>query len=41
VISQTLLALPMWILFEIGLILSRIMMRRKETVAATDDASSG
>lgn len=29
VISQTLLALPMWILFEIGVILSRIMLRRK------------
>jgi sec-independent protein translocase protein TatC len=29
IISQTLLALPMWILFEIGLILSRIMQKRK------------
>jgi sec-independent protein translocase protein TatC len=29
IISQTLLALPMWILFEIGLILSRIMEKRK------------
>ncbi len=29
IISQTLLALPMWLLFEIGLILSRIMERRK------------
>lgn len=28
-ISQTLLALPMWVLFEIGLVLSRIMERRK------------
>ena len=29
VISQTLLALPMWLLFEIGVVLSRIMLRRK------------
>ncbi len=30
VISQTLLALPMWILFEIGIVLSRIFIRRKQ-----------
>ena len=30
VISQTLLALPMWILFEIGVILSRIMLKKRE-----------
>jgi len=42
VISQTLLALPMWILFEIGVILSRIMLRRKNTTAAAaDDAGGG
>lgn len=29
VISQTLLALPMWILFEIGVVLSRVMRRRQ------------
>lgn len=29
VISQTLLALPMWVLFEIGVILSRVMIRRR------------
>ena len=29
IISQTLLALPMWLLFEIGVFLSRIMQRRK------------
>lgn len=29
IISQTLLALPMWLLFEIGLILSRVMERKK------------
>ena len=30
VISQTLLALPMWILFEIGVILSRMMLKNRE-----------
>ena len=35
VISQTLLALPMWILFEIGIVLSRIMLKRRtETIAS-------
>jgi len=29
VISQTLLALPMWILFEIGIMLSRLIVNRK------------
>lgn len=29
VISQTLLALPMWILFEIGIVLSRAMLKRR------------
>lgn len=29
VISQTLLAVPMWILFEIGVIFSRILLRRR------------
>ena len=29
VISQTLLALPMWVLFELGVFLSRIILRRK------------
>ena len=33
VISQTLLAVPMWILFEIGVVLSRMMLRRKEAQA--------
>ena len=28
-ISQTLLALPMWLLFELGILLSRTMLRRK------------
>jgi sec-independent protein translocase protein TatC len=30
VISQTLLALPMWVLFEIGIIFSRILIQQKE-----------
>lgn len=34
VISQTLLALPMWLLFEIGVLLARSMLRRKAEVAA-------
>jgi len=34
IISQTLLALPMWVLFEVGLILSRLMLRRRAREAA-------
>ena len=39
VISQTLLALPMWLLFEIGLVMSRILLpdRVSEAEAATED----
>jgi len=29
VISQTLLALPMWLLFEVGVFISRLMLRRR------------
>ena len=36
VISQTLLALPMWLLFEIGIIFSRILIQPKETDQATN-----
>lgn len=36
IISQTLLALPMWLLFEIGLVLSRMMLRRREQEAARE-----
>jgi sec-independent protein translocase protein TatC len=36
IISQTLLALPMWVLFEIGLLLSRIMEKRKAERLATE-----
>lgn len=41
VISQTLLALPMWLLFEVGLLMSRMMRRRqreREAAQAADDA---
>jgi len=31
VISQTLLALPMWLLFEVGIIFSRVLIQEKET----------
>jgi len=34
VISQTLLALPMWLLFEVGLVLARTMRRRRQAFAA-------
>ena len=42
VISQTLLALPMWLLFEIGIIFSRILIPKKEEDADTlsDQATS-
>ncbi|WP_006786568.1 twin-arginine translocase subunit TatC [Thiorhodospira sibirica] len=38
IISQTLLALPVWVLFEIGLLLSRVMIKRRpdEAEAAED-----
>ena len=37
-ISQTLLALPMWLLFEIGLWLSRIMQRRQSEAGLGGDS---
>ena len=39
VISQTLLALPMWLLFEVGIFFSRILIKDKETTEA-DQATS-
>ena len=30
IISQTLLALPMWLLFEAGVFFSRVLLRRRE-----------
>lgn len=35
VISQTLLAIPMWILFEIGILLSRVLLSNSESDQAT------
>ena len=35
VISQTLLAVPMWLLFEVGLLCSRIMLRRRKAAMET------
>jgi len=40
VISQTLLAVPMWLLFEVGLLMARILLPHRqsaETVSAEDD----
>ncbi|HSH29782.1 MAG TPA: twin-arginine translocase subunit TatC [Thiohalobacter sp.] len=38
IISQTLLALPMWLLFEIGVLLSRSFERRRAEEAAAQEA---
>ena len=35
VISQTLLAMPMWLLFEAGIYISRLLLRRQEAPMAT------
>ncbi len=43
IISQTLLALPMWVLFEVGLLLSRMLVRdrdRRRQAEQQDDAES-
>ena len=37
IISQTLLALPMWVLFEAGIFFSRHMLKRKAAAAAARD----
>ena len=39
IISQTLLALPMWLLFEAGVIFSRVLMRRREDDKAERELS--
>ncbi len=41
IISQTLLALPMWLLFEIGLLLSRVLLRKRHSQAADQEHSDG
>jgi len=38
IISQTLLALPMWLLFEVGVIFGRIMKRKREEETAAGEA---
>jgi sec-independent protein translocase protein TatC len=40
IISQTLLAVPMWLLFETGLIMARILIPKPETPEEEDQASS-
>lgn len=40
VISQTLLALPMWLLFEVGIIFSRILIKKEDPETITDQATS-
>ena len=39
VISQTLLALPMWLLFEAGVLISRILLRRRAAAEAQQGTS--
>ena len=38
VVSQTLLAIPMWLLFELGIFFSRFFQRQRQSIA-TDDGS--
>ena len=40
VISQTLLALPMWLLFEVGLVASRYFLKQKEEQETEDNLDS-
>jgi len=40
VISQTLLAVPMWLLFEIGIFVSRLLLRRRSEARAAAASSS-
>lgn len=39
VISQTLLAVPMWLLFEIGIFVSRLLLRRRGEARAAAEPS--
>ena len=41
VISQTLLALPMWFLFEIGVFVSRLLLRRRQEAQAAEAVETG
>ncbi|MCB1801505.1 MAG: twin-arginine translocase subunit TatC [Gammaproteobacteria bacterium] len=38
IISQTMLAVPMWVLFELGLVISRMLVRAREQHAGEADA---
>jgi len=40
VISQTLLALPMWVLFEVGLLLSRLLVRKRQSPEMDDPVTA-
>ncbi len=40
VISQTLLAIPMWLLYEIGILFARILVPEKEAGGETDQATN-
>jgi sec-independent protein translocase protein TatC len=40
VISQTLLAVPMWMLFEIGLFMSKILLKPSENEEGSDDETA-
>lgn len=41
VVSQTLLAIPMWLLFELGIFFSRFFQRQRQSIAADDGPRSG
>jgi sec-independent protein translocase protein TatC len=41
VISQTLLAVPMWFLFEIGVFVSRLLLRRRQEAQAAEAVETG
>lgn len=40
VVSQTLLAIPMWILFEVGVYISRLLLRRRQEAQAAEAGRS-
>jgi sec-independent protein translocase protein TatC len=40
IISQTLLALPMWVLFEVGLVFSRMVVRKRRTREEAEQADA-
>ena len=41
VVSQTLLAIPMWLLFELGIFFSRFFQRQRKSIAVADGPGSG